>query len=266
MSKQHVPAMTGPKRRPQAPKTRKETRSRPSMTRNRMLALALAGAGIVAAVLIGVSLLGRDGGSSSSTPTATPGELPTITAASLAAFKGVPQDGLVLGNPKAKATLVEYGDLQCPACATFATSSLPTLVQTWIKSGKVKLEFRGMDFLGEDSTRALKFVHAAAQHGKGWSAIELLYANQGQENTGWVTDDMIRAISKVLGLPPEEMVAAATGTSYDGAIARSDSQAKADGVSSTPSFVVRNANGGSTLIVGAQPPEAFTAALQAATG
>jgi protein-disulfide isomerase len=265
MSKQRVPAMSGPRPRPQAPKTRKPTRTRPSPSRNRMLLLALAGAGIVAAVLIGVSLLGRDSGSSSSTPTAASGELPTITAAGLAALEGIPQNGLVLGNPKAKATLVEYGDLQCPACASFATSSLPTLVQTWIKSGKVRLEFRGMDFIGEDSTRALRFVHAAAEHGKGWSAVELLYANQGQERTGWVTDDMIRAVSKVLGLDPEAMVKAASSTSWDDEIDRSDAQAKADGVTSTPSFLVKSANGGSALIVGAQPPEAFTAALQAAT-
>ena len=264
MSKQRVPAMSSGRPRPKAPRPRKQTSSAPSMSRNRLLLLARAGAGIVAAVLIGVSLLGRDNGSAS-TPSSTPGELPTITAAGLANFEGIPQNGLVLGNPKAKATLIEYGDLQCPACASFASSSLPTLVQTWVKSGKVKLEFRGMDFLGDDSTRALRFVHAAADRGKGWSAIELLYANQGAENSGWVTDDMIRAVSKVLGLAPEQMVAAATSTSYDDAIARSDSQARAHGVSATPSFVVKKPDGGSTLIQGAQPPEAFTAALEAAT-
>ena len=76
---------------------------------------------------------------------------------------------------------------------------------------------------------------------------------------------MIRAISNVLGLDAERMVAAATSTTWDGAIARSDSQAKAHGVSATPSFVIANPGGGSTLIEGAQPPEAFTAALEAAT-
>ena len=267
MSKQRVPAMSGTKRkpRPQAPRTRKPTNSGPSLSRNRLAALALAGAGILAAVLIGVSLLGRGDGSSTSASTTTPGELPTITTAVLHNVEGIPQNGLVLGDPKAKATLIEYGDLQCPACASFADSSLPTLIQTWVRSGKVKLEFRGMNFLGEDSTRALRFVHAAAEHGKGWSAIKLLYANQGHENSGWVTDDMIRAVSRALGLDQEQMVAAASSTKYDDAIARSNAQASADNVSATPSFVVKDPSGRSTLIEGVQPPAAFTAALEAAT-
>lgn len=262
MSKHRVPATTGPKRRPKAPVTRRDPR--PSISRNRMLAIALAGAGIVAAILIGVSVLGRDGGGTSSASTTT-GELPTISAAGLARIENLPQKGLVLGNPKAKATIVEYADLQCPACAQFARSSLPTVAQTWIKSGKVKLEFRGLDFLGDDSTRALRFVHAAAAEDKGWSAIELLYANQGPENQGWVTDGMIRAVSRALGLDAQRMVAAATSTTYDAAIARAEEQAADDGANATPTFVIRNAKGDSTLIQGALPPEAFTAPLEAAT-
>lgn len=266
MSKNRVPATAGPKggpkSRPKAPVTRRDPK--PAMSRNRMLLLALAGAGLVAAILIGVSVFGgNDGGTSSAT--STPGELPTITAAGLAKIENLPQNGLVLGNPNAKATIVEYGDLQCPACAQFARDSLPTLAQTWVKSGKAKLEFRGLDFLGEDSTRALRFVHAAAAQNKGWGAIELLYANQGPENQGWVTDDMIRAVSRVLGLHPEEMVAAAASTKHDAAIALAERQATKDGVSATPTFLVRDAKGGSTLLQGAQTPEAFTAALEAAT-
>lgn len=263
MSKSRVPGMQAPRKRPQAPRTRKATRQRPALSRNVMLALALGGAAAIAAVLIGISLLG---GKDSSTPAATPGELPTITAAGLEHLKGIPQNGLVLGKPSAKATLVEYGDLQCPACASFASSSLPTVVAQWVASGKARLEFRGMDFLGDDSTKALRFVHAAAEGHKAWSAIELLYTNQGEERSGWVTDDLIRAMSKVLGLDPERMVEASSSARYDDAIARSDAQARADGVSVTPSFVVVGADGKSALLEGAQPPTAFTAPLQAAIG
>ena len=259
MSKTRVPPLAAPKRRPQAPKTRRTRRDMPAMTRNRMLGIALGGAATIAAVLIGVSLLG---GKSSSTTSAASGELPTITAAGLEHMKGIPQNGLVLGNPGAKATIVEYGDLQCPACASFATNSLPTVLQRWVATGKAKIEFRGMDFLGDDSTRALRFVHAAATQGQGWNTIELLYANQGQERSGWVTDDMVRAISRVLGLDPEAMVEAASSPRYDDAIARSDAQARADRVSATPSFVVRSAGGKSELIQGIQPPEAFAAAIE----
>jgi protein-disulfide isomerase len=264
MSKSRVPAMPAQRKRPQAPRTRKTTRQRPTLSRNAMFAIALGGAALIAAVLIGVSLLG---GKESSSSAATPGEqLPTITAAALEDLKGIPQNGLVLGKPGAKATIVEYGDLQCPACASFASSSFPTVVERFVATGRAKLEFRGMDFVGPDSTRALRFVHAAGEQGKAWSVISLLYANQGAERSGWVTDDMIRAISNVIGLDPEAMVDAASSTRYAGAIAKSDAQARADGVSVTPSFLVVAPGGQkSAIIEGAQPPDAFTAPLEAAT-
>ena len=33
---------------------------------------------------------------------------------------GLDQQGLTLGDPKAKVTVVEFGDLQCPVCQEFS--------------------------------------------------------------------------------------------------------------------------------------------------
>ena len=53
-----------------------------------------------------------------------------------------PSGGFVLGNPKARVKLVEYGSLTCPHCRAFDQEGVPTLVGKYVKSGKVSWEFR----------------------------------------------------------------------------------------------------------------------------
>jgi protein-disulfide isomerase len=53
-----------------------------------------------------------------------------------------PEGGYQMGNPKAKTSIIEYGSLTCPACAAFNKTEKPKLVAKYIKSGKVKFEYR----------------------------------------------------------------------------------------------------------------------------
>lgn len=50
--------------------------------------------------------------------------------------------GFLMGNPNAKVKLVEYGSLTCPHCRAFDEESVPTLIEKYVKSGKVSWEFR----------------------------------------------------------------------------------------------------------------------------
>jgi protein-disulfide isomerase len=242
---------------------------------NRRTLLLVGGAAVLlAAALIGASLLGGDDDDEDAAPTTQAtttatetGPLPEIDTSALAAIEGVPQNGLVLGPATAPATIVEYADMQCPFCAEFAQESLPELVDEWVRPGEARIDFRGLDFLGSDSKKALRFVLGAAESDKAWSAIELLFGNQGEENSGWVTDGLLRAIATELALDPDAMVAATQSTRYDAAIERMSAQAEADGVSGTPSFLVGRTGATTTVQVGtgALEPDAFRPALEAAT-
>jgi protein-disulfide isomerase len=240
----------------------------------RTLLLVGGAAALLAAALITVSLVGGgDDDDGDATPTtqattgASTGPLPEIETVSLQVIEGIPQNGVVLGRSAAPAVIVEYADLQCPFCARFAAESLSQLVEKWVRPGKASIEFRGLAVLGPDSRRALRFVLAAAERDKGWSAIELLYENQGEENSGWVTDPLIRAIAMEIDLDPDAMVAAASSTRYDAAIARNRALAERDGVAGTPSFFVGR-RGGTTVPIGtgAIEAEAFDQALTITTG
>jgi protein-disulfide isomerase len=50
--------------------------------------------------------------------------------------------GVMMGNPNAKVKLVEIGSLSCPHCKAFEDEGAPTLVDQYVKTGKVSWEFR----------------------------------------------------------------------------------------------------------------------------
>jgi protein-disulfide isomerase len=66
-----------------------------------------------------------------------------------------PAGGFVLGNPKAKVKLVEYGSLTCPHCRAFDEEGVPTLLGKYVKSGQVSWEFRNYVRDAADVTAAL---------------------------------------------------------------------------------------------------------------
>jgi protein-disulfide isomerase len=53
-----------------------------------------------------------------------------------------PEGGMLMGNPNAKAKLIEYGSLTCPHCREFDEKGADALVNTYVKSGQVSWEFR----------------------------------------------------------------------------------------------------------------------------
>ncbi|MBO9581836.1 MAG: thioredoxin domain-containing protein [Sphingobium sp.] len=54
----------------------------------------------------------------------------------------LPNGAFVLGNPAAKTTLVEYFSYTCSHCKAFADEGMPTIKQSWVRSGAIKVEFR----------------------------------------------------------------------------------------------------------------------------
>ena len=108
---------------------------------------------------------------------------------------GIPQDGRTLGTADADVTLIEWADPQCPACRVYTEEFFPAVVDEYVRPGTVITEFRGFPFIGEDSVKAYRFLLAAAEQDRFWNLQEALYRNQGGENDGWVTDDLLRELS-----------------------------------------------------------------------
>jgi len=113
---------------------------------------------------------------------------------------GIPQHGMVLGDPKAPVRLIEFGDLQCPTCAGFAKEILPPIIESRVKNGEARIDFRNLTIIGDESTPAGAAALAAGEQSRGWNYLELFYRNQGEENSGYVTDEFMRAVAKAAGV------------------------------------------------------------------
>jgi protein-disulfide isomerase len=210
-------------------------RQQPPQRRASPKMLAIAGVVVVVAVAIAIVLaLTTGGGSSSSTPTKLPGAADVQLM-----FKGIPQSGNALGSPRAPVTLVEYIDLQCPYCREFETVVLPNLLTNDVRTGKVRIEQRLLAFIGPDSVRGRNAALAAGEQNKQFNFSELLYFNQGTENTGWLDQSMVDdAAASIPGLNAQQLQAA-QGSSVVAARATAlDAQAQADRVDSTPTILV----------------------------
>jgi protein-disulfide isomerase len=154
-------------------------------------------------------------------------------------LEGIPQRDLVLGDPDAEVTLVEFGDLQCPACKVYAEEILPEVIESKVRTGQAKLEFRSFTIIGEESVPAGAAAIAAGAQGRGWQFVELFYANQGLEGSGYVTDEFLTAVAEAAGVP--DVARWNRDRHGDRALAeveRTTAEARRLGLGGTPSFAV----------------------------
>jgi len=217
-----------PKPRPvKAPKMAPK-RAATGPSRNRIYATL--GVALLAAVGLIVGALLLQSRNSSPRPSATPA----------IDFGGIPQQGAVLGSPSAKVTLIWFGDIQCPVCRAYALDVLPTVVRRYVRGGKVKTEFRGYPFIGPDSLKAERFLLAASEQDRLWPLMDAFYRNQGGENSGWLTDSLIRQLaSKVPGLDVNELFRRAGSKELGRAAEQAIAEGQSIGISETPTLLVK---------------------------
>ena len=233
------------------------THHQPRSTRFRRLAVV---AGVALAAVVAAVVISSSGGSSPdpASPPAANGSSPTN-----AMFAGIPEHDGVLGDPGAPVTVTEFVDLQCPICAETARTTLPELIQEDVRTGKVKLDARALQFIGPDSVRAARVAAGAREQGKLWPFLAAFYGAQGQENSGYATDDFLRSVATSAGVDAGKALAYAGTDAAADQLNQANSEAQTRGIDSTPSFVVTGADGEAQVVVG-HDDASLTAAIKAA--
>jgi protein-disulfide isomerase len=162
-----------------------------------------------------------------------------------AQYKGVQQKGTTLGSDFAPVTMTEYIDLQCPICDQFETQVFPDIVQKYVRTGKVKVVMKPWAFIGPDSYRGQAATLAAAKQNKAFNFASVLYDNQGTENTGWLTDNMLYNIAaSVPGLQIQPLFSQRTSALVKAQATKVATDALAQKVSGTPTiFLTKGASG-----------------------
>jgi protein-disulfide isomerase len=222
--------------------------------------VALAAVVVVAAILISG---GGDEQEASPTPAAG---APSVADEVQALYEGIPQQGIDLGR-KAPATLVEIADLQCPFCADYSRTAMPTIVRDFVRTGKVRYELHFRSFLGRDSVRAAGAAAEAAKQDRMYQFADVFYRNQGPENSGYADADFMRMVaSQVDGLDADKVVAAADDPLSQPAVRQAEQLARDLGSTSTPDFYVRKGGVLTPLQAQGTSPEDYSRALDAILG
>lgn len=203
--------------------------------RTRLLQLSAGGvflAVIIVVVIIVVAGSGGGGGGGNAPNKEQKSEVDTL-------LEGIPQNRNVLGKASAPVTLIEYGDLQCPICKEYSEEFLPEIIEKRVQNGEVKIVYRDFIIISQESIPAGEAALAAGEQGKGWSFIELFYRNQGEERSGYVTDEFIEGIAEGAGVPDmQKFNEERKSGKFKKTVEATTEQANNLGFEGTPSFAI----------------------------
>jgi protein-disulfide isomerase len=241
--------LTRKQRREQARAERRaleEAEAAGAQRRRRLIQLGSV-AGVVIVIIAVILIATSGGGGSSKLPAsnANAKQAPAVKEVT-ALLNGIPQNGNTLGSPKAPVTLVYYGDLECPICKDFSLGAVPTLIQKYVRTGKLRIEYRNLETATREPetfrTQQIAALAAGKQQ-KGWYYIELFYHQQGEENTEYVTEQYLQTLAKQAGLNLTSWTAARSEPEFQNTLTSDAQAANNAGFTGTPSFQIGKTGG-----------------------
>ncbi len=235
--------LTRKERREQAREQRKaleEASAAEASQRKRLIQLG--GVAAVVVIIIAIILVATGSGGSKSAPAPTSPAAKTAETTVNTLLQGIHQNGITLGNPNAPVTLQYFGDLECPICKEFTLGALGPLIQKYVRTGKVKIEYRSMQTATRERETFQTQQVAALAAGKQnlmWHYIELFYHEQGEEGTGYVTESYLQGLAaQVPGLNLSDWSSARNEPTYANQVISDAQEANKVGFTGTPSFLV----------------------------
>jgi len=164
-----------------------------------------------------------------------------------ALLDGIPQEGSTLGSARAPITLTMYGDLECPTVKLFVENYLPSIIETWVRPGALRIDYRSLKTDTSDEEVFFKQEIAALAAGRQnemWNFALTFVREQGEPRSGYVTNDFINGIATQLpGLKSEEWHKDRADALLSKRVALGVYSGHTSGLRSTPSFLIRLSTG-----------------------
>ncbi|WP_424967140.1 DsbA family protein [Dinoroseobacter sp. S375] len=147
---------------------------------------------------------------------------------------------MTLGAEDAPITVVEYASFTCPHCKTFHENVFKDIKENYIDTGKVQFIYREVYF---DRFGLWAGMVARCGGEERYFGITDVLFEQQSEWTGngspAVVADNLRRIGRVAGMSDEQVNACLQdGEKAQALVAFYQQNAEADGISSTPSFII----------------------------
>lgn len=154
-----------------AQKQRKQNRT-PGETRRGPLFYVLGAVGVLAVVVLGYTVSSRAFGSAVDAPV----ELEVESDEELVALA----EGVESGDPNAPATVVEFGDYQCPGCAAFARQVKPMVDRGLVEQDRARFVFYDFPLVDihPNAFLAARAARCAGDQDRYWEYHDALFQNQ----------------------------------------------------------------------------------------
>jgi len=169
----------------------------------------------------------------------------------------------ILGSDSAPITIIEFGDYQCEQCYKWYHKTKDSIVQNYIETGKANLIFVDFAILGRDSPKAAAATYCAEEQGKYWEYHGLLYTYQEGVDSGWANSERLKAFAFDLKLDKELFDSCVDSGKFSKRVQFNTNEAKKQGATGTPTFIIVNSEGEQQKIGGAQPYSVFQKVLDA---
>ncbi len=169
----------------------------------------------------------------------------------------------ILGSESAPITIVEFGDYQCEACYAWFHTTRDTLIDNYVETGKAKLVFVDLPFLGRDSPIAAQASYCAEDQGQYWEYHEILYTFQdGHPDSGWADRDRLNSFAFSLDMNIDEFNDCMDSSKYKNRVKANYDEAVKNDVQSTPTFIIISEDGKREQFSGSQPYSVFAATIE----
>ena len=169
----------------------------------------------------------------------------------------------ILGSESAPVTIVEFGDYQCEACYLWFHTTRSTLIDNYIETGKAKLVFVDLPFLGRDSPIAAQASYCADDQGKYWEYHTILYTFQdGPPDSGWADRDRLNSFAFSLDMNMDEFNECMDSSKYKQRVKANYNEAVKNDADRTPTFIIFSQDGKKEMFSGAQPYSVFAATIE----
>ena len=228
-----------------------------------LLGAAAVGAIVVVVVLIVVATGGSSGTSASAGTTAT-GTTATGTTPRRPGcrWRGSRNTATRSGAPLRRSRFRSSKIRSARIAGSGTSARCRRSCRDYVRTGKVKLVYRGINIIGPNSENGLRANYAAGEQNRLWQMSDELYARQGEENSGWINDATIASAAKAAGVNVDSLSAALSTAPVTKMLKNADAAATRYAVAGTPTFIVQAPPALPTqLQLSALDPASFSAAL-----
>lgn len=151
-------------------------------------------------------------------------------------------DGFSMGATDASVVVEVWEDFQCPYCQRFTYEIEPLIVEQYVKTGDVRLVFRNLAFLGDESHWAAVAASLAADQNLFWPFRDYLFANFRGNESGAFHLDRLLEMGELVGLDMDRFREGLTLEKARERFAELHAEAMAEaytkGINATPTVVV----------------------------